>query len=418
MAVAIDYHLTRVFNETLDAWLNNKRRLLHEGGTSSSKTYSILQFLIQLAEKTKEPLLISIVSETLPHLRKGCIRQFFEILGEIQDNNKGWSKTQFTYKRPNWKGSFEFFGADDEGAARGPRRQVLFINEGNNVRWDVARNLDSRTDMFTIVDWNPSSVFWAHEFWQDLASTHYVHSTYKDALSAGVISQEFVNEAIEIYRDKDPNWYNVFGLGLLGKIEGLVYPFFEQVEELPLGEYFYGLDYGYLVDPTVLVKNVIVGSNLYSEQMFYDTSGLDNGQIAQKMTLLGIRNEPIYPDPDEPKSSDEIAKKGFRVQEVVKGKGSVAFGIQRVNQFYQFWVKESIECIKEQRNHRFIKRRDATGTEYLSNDTTHQWSHGLDGRRYAVSSHKVGLRGKDPLAVSNITGRYRDSRAVSNQRGR
>lgn len=376
---------TNVFDELIEAWHGDKRRCLLEGGTSSSKTYSMLQFLIWLAQETPKPLLISLVSESLPHLKRGMIRDFFNILGESTDNNPYWSKTEFAYKRPDWKGEFEFFGADDASKVRGPRRQILGINEGNNIPWETARGLDIRTSMFTIVDWNPVSEFWAHEFWKGEPENAYSHSTYLDARA--VLPVQTITD-IESYRDKDPNWWNVYGLGLIGKIEGLVYPNFEQVDELPMGVVFYGLDYGFSADPTVMVKNVLLGDKLYSQQMFYDYSGLTNGQIAQKLSLLGVKNEPIYPDPDEPKSAEEIRQKGFNVLEAVKGKGSVEFGTQKVNNCYQHWTKDSLECIKEQRNFRFIKDK-LTGE--FTDRTTHQWSHGMAARRYAVATHTPSL---------------------------
>lgn len=323
-------------------------------------------------------------------MKQGCIRDFFNILGEDKENNPLYNKTDHIYNRPGWKGKFQFFGADDDSKVRGPRRHILFINEANNIPWETARGLDIRTELFTILDWNPVGEFWAHEQWLEDVNA-YDHSTYLDAID--VIPQSKVID-IESYRDKDPNWWNIYGLGLIGKIEGLVYPHFEQVDVLPMGEVFYGLDFGFAVDPTVLVKNVILGDKLYSQEMFYDKSALTNDQIARKLKLLGINKEPIYPDPDEPKSAEEIRQLGFNVVEAVKGKGSVEFGIQRVNQYYQHWTKDSLNCIKEQRNFRYIKDR-ITGV--LTDKTTHTWSHGMDTRRYAVASHKFVPSGESPV---------------------
>jgi len=388
VAEHIDIRTTRLFEEVLEAWVGGKRRCLLEGGTSSSKTWTVLQFLIQLARESDKPLLISVVSESLPHLKRGCIRDLFNILQESPDSNQFWSKTEFTYTR--WRGVIEFFGADDAGKVRGPRRDVLFINEGNNVPWETARGLDIRTSKFTLVDWNPVGEFWAHEYWLDDLDTAYSHSTYLDA--AQVIPAQVVKD-IESYRDKDPNWWNVYGLGLVGKIEGMVYPKFEQVDALPMGAYFYGLDYGYASDPTVLVKNVLIGDKLYSQQMFYDRSGLTNDQIGRQLSLCGVKNEPIYPDPNEPKSAEELRRLGFNIQDTAKGPGSVNFGIQKVNQNYQFWTKDSLECIKEQRNYRYIKRL-IQGREQYTDDTTHQWSHGMDARRYAVATYREAYTGR------------------------
>ena len=275
----VERKTTRVFDDILEAYGGGKRRILLEGGTYSSKTYSVLQALLYIASVCTESLLISIVSESLPHLKLGAMKDFFSILDEPKENNKFFHLTESRYSRPEWKGTIEFFGADSEGKAIGPRRDILFINEGNNIPWETARHLDTRTEMFTIVDWNPTSLFWAHEYWKDDGRNAYSHSTYEDA--RGVIPQEKIDD-IEAYRDKDPNWWRIYGLGELGKIEGLVYPYFEQIKELPEGRYFYGLDFGFSNDPTVLTKNVIIGENLYSQELIYET-GLMNDVLAERM---------------------------------------------------------------------------------------------------------------------------------------
>lgn len=380
---------TGVFESLLEAWNGGCRRSLQEGGTSSSKTWSILQFLMWVARQAKEPLLISIVSESLPHLKRGCIRDFFRIIEEDPDHSKYWSKTEFTYKRPDWKGTIEFFGADDSDKVRGPRRDILFINEGNNVPWEAARGLDIRTNLFTIVDWNPVAEFWVHQYpsgkdmiqgWIHEKQNHYYHSTYLDALN--VIPQD-VMDNIEAQK-KDPNWWNIYGLGLLGKIEGLVHPDFEQRDFLPEGHRFYGLDFGFLGDPVALTRNVMIGDKLYSQELIYET-GMTNDEIGRKMDLLGVRKlvDPVFADPSEPKSIEEIRRMGFNIKESMKGKGSVAYGIQKVNQFYQFWTKDSVDGIKEQRNYRYLKDKDGNFTE----NTTHQWSHLMDSRRYALAAY-------------------------------
>jgi len=387
---------TKVYEAVLEAWDSGKRRILLEGGTWSSKTYSALEALIVIARNSPVTVDISIVSESLPHLKQGCIRDFFNILQESPENNPFYNKTDHIYRRRGWNGVFQFFGVDDDGKVRGPRRHILFINEGNNIPWETARGLDIRTEIFTIVDWNPVSQFWAHEYWMGQEGNSFDHSTYLDALT--VIPKTKIDE-IEYYRDKDPNWWNIYGLGLIGKVEGLVYPLFKQVDVLPDGDYFYGLDYGFSSDPTVLVKNVIIGDNLYSHQMFYSDIPMTNDDIAREMELLQVsKSDPIYPDPNEPKSAEELRRKGFNIGETEKGAGSVKFGIKRVNSYYQHWTKDSIDCIKEQRNFRYIRKRESnTGREYLSDDTTHQWSHSMDARRYGVASYKGGS-GNTPIS--------------------
>ncbi len=388
----MNFTFTKVFEQTADAYYKGYRRILHEGGTGSSKTYSIIQFLILLAKNTQRPLLISIVSETLPHLKKGAMRDWKILMTDQWDDNK-WNATDLIYTYG--LGVIEFFSADQPGKQRGPRRQVLWINEPNNgVSYESYDNLDSRTELLTILDWNPTSEFWVHE--KGLINhpeNKYIHSTYIDAL--GVVPEAYVNNILE-HKERDPNWWNIYGLGQLGKVEGLVYPFFNQVDELPKGDYFYGLDFGFTNDPAVLVKNVIIGANLYSQELIYETN-LTNDVLSRRMDLVGVRRnyDVIYADAAEPKSIEELCNAGFNVKPSEKGQGSVEYGHQKVRQLTQHWTKNSLNCIKEQRNFRYIETKDGILTE----KTTHLWSHGMDARRYAVASYIVPVKGSNVIHV-------------------
>ena len=368
--------------------MGQKKGILLEGGTYSSKTYSALQALIVISQEAPEKLDINILSESVPHLKGGCIKDFFTILAEIPENNPYYNMTDRVYRRPDWKGVLTFLSADNMKAL-GMRRDVLFINEGDTLSWEVAKELISRTNLFIIIDWNPRSQFWAHEYYRNDPKWAYDHSTYLDALD---VIPPGKREDIEDLGRKDPNYRNIYELGLLGKIEGLVYPDFQQVDSLPMGKPFYGLDFGFSSDPTVAVKNIVIGDKLYSQELFYDRTQLTNDQIARKLRLAHVKQEPIYCDPNEPKSAEELRKFGLNVGESVKGKGSVEFGIQAVNQYYQFWTKDSLNCIKEQKNYSYLK--DKT-TGQFTDKTSHVWSHGMDARRYAVASHKLtGRPGK------------------------
>ena len=370
------FRLTRVFRDNAQAYYDAKRRALNEGGTASSKTWSVLQLLILIAQNTKEQLLISIVSESLPHLKKGAIRDFFRILDENPDDCSRYNKTEHKYTFG--KGIIEFFGADESDKVRGPRRDILFLNEANNIPWETARGLDVRTAKFTFADWNPVSEFWAHEFWIGQPENQYIHSTYRDALD--VVSPGTLQTILKT-GERDPNWANIYLEGKLGKIEGLVYPHFEQINELPKGDIFYGLDFGFSTDFTVLTKNVVITDALYSQELVYER-GLTNQDIADRMGELGIKkhSDEIFADSSEPKSIEEIYQRGFNIKPCSKGPGSVEFGHQKVRQYKHYWTNDSLNCIKEQRNFRYILDKNNKLTE----KTSHLWSHGMDARRYAV----------------------------------
>ncbi len=408
---------TKVYSSILRAFGEGKRGIMLEGGTYSGKTWSALIALMTIAQESPKEIHINVVSETVPHLKGASIKDFFDILGERADKtNPYYNVTDRIYRRPGWNGIITFLSADNTKAL-GMRREILFINEGDTLFWDTAGMLISRTNVFVIIDWNPRSEFWAHEYYKEKDIVEngivveegkwdpkwaYDHSTYLDALDVLPLDKA---EEIEDLGRKDPNYHNIYELGILGKIEGLVFPFFNQVKQLPEGRAFYGLDYGFAADPTVLDKNVIIGDNLYSQQIFYDASALTNDDIARKMREFKIPGDVlIQADPSEPKSAVELQRLGFNVQAIDKAYANTAFGIKQVNAYNQYWTEDSLESIKEQRNCRYIKKREpGSGRVYLSDDITHQWSHSMKARMYAVATYRgepIGYRTTTPKRVS------------------
>jgi phage terminase large subunit len=356
-----------------------KRWGVNEGGTSSSKTFSILQLLIDISQRRTKPLLTSVVSESLPHLKLGCIRDFRQIMGNDYQESR-WNATQNVYTFG--AAQLEFFSADQPGKARGPRRDILFLNEVNNIPKPIVDELDMRTRRFVFADFNPVEHFWLHDL-QGRPEVAWTHSTYLDARH---VLPKAVVDKIEAKRDLDPNWWNVYGLGKVGNIEGLVHPKFSVTEDMPDpvdGVEIYGLDFGYTNDPTVLTRNIIIGDDLYSDELIYET-GLTNQNIATRMQQCGLRKwyDEIYADAAEPKSIDEIALFGFNIKPAKKGADSIVNGIQHVNSFRQHWTKRSVNCIKEQRNYRYITDKNGKFT----NKPMDSWNHGLDSRRYAIAA--------------------------------
>ncbi len=393
---------TNVFRRNCDAINAGKRRALNEGGTASSKTWSILQLLIQIAESQTSPFLISVVSESFPHLNRGCIRDFKNMMAPVWEVDR-WNASSHFYNFGS--GVIEFFGLDEPHKATGGRRKILFLNECNNVPYESFLQLDMRTQLFTFCDWNPVGSFWAHDkgMLTD-PDNQYIHSTYLDALH--VLPQETIRAIIRL-KDTDPNAWRIFGLGLMGKIEGLVYPYFSQVDALPQGDCFYGLDFGFSDEPSVLTRHVVHGDALYSEELIFQTH-LTNQDLSRRFKDLGLKRnyDVIWADAAEPKSIEEIGRDGWNIKPCPKGEGSVEFGHQKVRQFKQYWTKDSIKCIKEQRNFRYVTDRNGMLTE----KTTHQFSHGMDSRRYAVvgqwleetAAQETVLTYYDPVSISRV----------------
>jgi phage terminase large subunit len=354
---------TGLFSIIAKSVADGARTLILQGGTSSGKTWSTLQFLFLFAierAKLKRRTLISIVSESIPHLKRGCIRDFKGILGEHWDEDS-WNATDRHYKIGPV--TIEFFSADDSKKLRGGRRDVLFINEANNTTRASYDELSVRTAEFEILDFNPVYEFWAHSLIGQ-PGVVFSKSTYLDAKDVLPITTV---QRIESRRLTDPNWWRVYGLGEIGNVEGLVHPLFDQVETMPESEggvEFYGLDFGYSQDPASLVRCVLKGQDLFCDQLLYET-GLTNDEIAARFVSLGLRKnfDEVFADAAEPKSIEEIRRYGFNIKPAPKGPGSIGSGIQRVNQYRQHWTKRSVDAIKEQRNYRYVEDGDGRITD-------------------------------------------------------
>jgi phage terminase large subunit len=367
---------TSVFRRNLEAFCDPAISvIINQGGTSSSKTYSILQMILTIAEGGKKKRHWSVVSESIPHLKRGVIRDSQAILGESWDDDE-YNKTDRIYKTRNHE--IEYFSADNSAKLRGGRRDFLYINEANNISKAAYDELQVRTRLKTIIDYNPVSEFWAHEL-IGTKGVAFIHSTYQDAKH--VLPPEIVL-SIESRKDKDPNWWRVYGLGEVGNIEGLCHPYMRTVPDIPDGgARVFGIDFGFGGDPCCLTENVVIGDDLYSDQLIYE-KGLLNSQLAARFASLGIRKhyDEIYADSAEPKSIAELCAYGYNVKACPKGADSVVHGIQFVNRYRQHWTTRSLEAIKEQRNYRYIEDRDGRLTEKPMDD----YNHGMDSRRYAI----------------------------------
>lgn len=368
-----------IHKKTLQAYLSGVRHIVNEGGTSSSKTFSTLQLLTDIAfsqpKTSPESLLISVVSESMPHLKAGALRDFRKIMGPRYEDRR-MNLTDHIYNFDN--AQMEFFSADNPGKATGPRRDILFLNEVINIPKDIVDAFIIRTLKTVFYDFNPCYEFWLHHKKTD-PEVYWIHSTYQDA-------KQFLPPAIvkdiESRRETDPNWWHVFGEGKTGILVGLVHSKFDTVETLPEGgSVSYGLDFGFANSPTALVKNVIIEDRLYSQELIYE-KGLTNDDLARRMEELGVRKgyDEIFADSAEPKSIEEIYRFGFDIKPAFSK--AVTQGIQKVNQYKQFWTADSVNGIKEQRNYRYVTDKHGDFT----NCPSKVWDHLMDARRYAIMS--------------------------------
>lgn len=350
------------------------------GGTSASKTISILLVLIDMAQSDKSPKLTSIVSESIPHLKRGAMRDFEAIMrehGYFDDN--AWNKTDFIYTFETGS-RIEFFGADSPDKVRGPRRDRLFINEANNVPYSSFDQLEVRTKDVIFLDWNPTNEFW---FYTDVLphrgeDINFITLTYLD--NEG-LSEEIV-KSIEARRHNKA-WWRVYGEGQLGEAEGRVYTNWAIIDEVPhearlVRRY---LDFGYSNDPSAIGDLYYYNGGYIIDEQLYQ-KGMSNKQLADFITNLPQPNILIKADSAEPKSIDEIMSYGVNILPVTKGKDSVTQGIQKVQEQQISVTKRSLNVIKEYRNYMWETDKDGR----ILNIPIDMFNHHMDGIRYGFEN--------------------------------
>lgn len=353
-----------------------KRIRIVQGGTSSSKTFTIIPLLIQYA--MDHPMTeISIVSESIPHLKRGAIKDFIKIMiwtGNYKDSQ--FNKANMKYVFSN--GSFiEFFSADQPDKLRGARRDVLFINECNNVHFESYQQLAIRTKKFIYLDYNPTSEFWVHTELMNDPDSEFIILTYKDneALDPAIVKE------IEKAREKAKtssywdNWWKVYGLGQIGALEGVIFHNWKQIDTIPEGARLlgYGLDFGYTNDPTSIIAVYKYNDKRILDEIVYKT-GMVNSDIAKHIPEGVI----VYADSAEPKSIEEIRRTGKIIKPVTKGSDSINFGIQVMQDQEYLVTSRSTNLIKEFRS--YCWDEDKTGKRL--NKPIDQWNHAIDAVRY------------------------------------
>ena len=359
----------------------SKRIRAIQGGTAASKTISIIMRLIVLAQHDKTPTLTSIVSESFPHLKRGAIRDFLMIMEAHGFEPARWNKTNFTYTFPNGS-KIEFFSADLPSKIRGPRRNRLFINEANNIPFETFEQLEIRTSEFIYLDWNPVAEFWFEEHVSKRKDVDHLIMTYKDneALDQSII------DSIE-ERKHRKGWWQVYGLGELGEIEGLIFKGWQIIDEIPYEARLERrwLDFGFTNDFTAIGDLYYYNGGYIVDELLYQ-KGLKNKNIAD---VLSAQPEQalVVADSAEPKSIAEIKDFGVNIVGVSKHRGEtknvgfVKWSIGIVQGEKISVTRRSFNILKEYRNYFWLV--DKNGVILNSEDPKCD-NHHMRGLAYAI----------------------------------
>lgn len=378
----------------------NKKIKVIPGGTSAGKTYNILPILFSKCA-LRSNLSVSVVSETMPHLRRGAMRDFLKILKQTDRFHKQfWHGTNSIYTLPN-SSSIEFFSADSDDRVRGPRRNILYVNEANLIDFDTFYQMLIRTDKEIWIDFNPVSEFWAHEELLDHPDAEWLTLTYKDneALSKSIVREIELNKVKAYYNPDLPvpelfeehniknhywhNWWMVYGLGLIGQIQETIYKNWDTIDGVTMeAEYIgTGIDFGFSNDPTAIVDMYLYNGKKLFDEVTYLT-GLGISETAnilnkdRKRFVIGDRSAPliIY----------ELQDKRVDIQpyDATGGKGAINYGISVLQEEEFLITKTSLNLIKEIRGYVWKKDRSGQVTDKPIDHNNHL----MDAIRYIGSS--------------------------------
>lgn len=360
--------------------LNLKQRYrVIPGGTSAGKTFAIMAVLIDTAIKNPRKR-IDVVSMTYNHLSAGAIADFKNIMESTNRwNPSNWHDTRHTYTFAN-KSYIKFTAIDSEGKARGPRRDILYVNEANKIDYETFSQLEVRTSETIYIDYNPSNRFWVDDEIIPLENSEKLVLTYRDNEGCPQANLDLFEQRrkLALTNPYYKNWCDVYLDGKIGTIEGVIFQNYNMISNIP-EEYKligYGMDFGFTNDPTTCIAVYRQGDNIILDQLIYKR-GLLAKDIASMLKENNIKGE-IYADGARPEIISEIKGYGFNIQKADKGKGSILLGIDLMQEYNLFLTNRSIDLKNEFMNYSWKKNIDGSQL----NEPIDSFNHAIDAIRY------------------------------------
>ncbi len=363
----------KVFNHLIKS---DKRIIVEQGGTRSGKTYNILLWLIFYYTERNTAKTITICRKSFPSLRASVMRDFFDILREHDLYREEYhNKSSHEY---HLNGNLvEFISLDQPQKIRGRKRNLLYINEANELFYEDWQQLIFRTDGRIILDYNPSESFhWIYDRVIPREDCDFYQTTYLDN---PFLDKVTVSE-VERLKDTDEDYWRIYGMGERGMSRATIFQF--GTSEIPQEAKLIsiGLDFGYTNDPSALVAVYQHGDNLYLDELLYRT-GMTNRDLHHHLQSLGLdRRDEIFADSAEPKSIEELHRFGWNIKPTAKGQDSINAGIDILKRHKIFATARSNNLIKELQNYKWTEDKNGN----LLNKPIDVMNHALDAARYAV----------------------------------
>jgi phage terminase large subunit len=350
--------------------------IVNQGGTSSGKTYSILQVLCLKAIEEPDQV-ITVVGQDVPNLKSGALRDMQTIVAsstDIQSWIKGYNASDRIYTFYN--GSIiEFKSYQDSQDAKSGKRDYFFLNEANGINFEIYSELAMRTKKQVFIDYNPNARFWVHEKLVGKEGVEMIISDHRH----NPFLPDIIRKKIESIRFDDEELWKVYARGMTGKIEGLIYRNWNTITTIPTEAQIIGagLDFGFTNDPTAMVMVYKFNSELIVDEIMYH-KGQTNQDISHYLTTLGInKSTSIVADSAEPKSIEELRRMGWRIEGANKGKDSILNGIDILKRFKLNVTTRSTNVIKELGAYKWKEKNSNAINEPIDS-----FNHAMDALRY------------------------------------
>lgn len=351
--------------------------VVNQGGTSSGKTFAIIQVLFCLAAEHPKQV-ITVAGQDIPNLKAGALRDALAIYhssAELKQLVKDYNKTDRIFEFCN--GSIIEFKSYDNGQdAKSGKRHYLFINEANGIDWHIYNELALRTSKRIFIDYNPNSAFWVHERLIGQPGVQLIISDHRH----NPFLEDRVRAKVESLKDTDPELWKVYARGLTGKITGLVFKNWHICQHIPPEAKIiaYGLDFGFTNDATGCIEVYLQNGELWINELIYET-GLTNPDISKRFKTLGLNKQTeIIADSAEPKSIEELKRLGWRIVPAKKGPDSISNSIDILKRYKMNITANSINLRKELGRYQW--RTDQSGNTL--NEPVDTWNHLIDPLRY------------------------------------
>lgn len=357
---------------------SDKKIIVEQGGTRSGKTYNILLFIIFHYCTHNKNKIITICRKTFPSLRATVLRDFLQILNHYQVyRDEFHNKSSSEYHL--FGNLIEFTSLDQSQKIRGRKRNLLFINEGNELYWEDWQQLIFRTQERIILDFNPSDEYhWIYDNVITREDCAFYKTTYLD----NPFLEDVIKEEIERLKETDDQYWQIYGLGERATSINTIFKYSE-VKQIPEDAKLiaYGMDFGYSNDPTTLVSVLVMEHNLYIKEHLYRTQ-MTTQDINVFLREQNLLSNPIYADSAEPRLIAELRRMGHNIFPSLKGKDSVNAGIDLLKRYKLHITSDSNNAIQEFRNYKW--KEDRSGK--LINVPEDKHNHIIDPCRYATYS--------------------------------